>query len=276
MRGREGAEGVVASASCVYPMAYSTPLASAFQRAIPPTGFAVVLRNGVVLVRRARPPLAGPSKGWDTGSTLRAWALWLILLCGWPARAYSDEVVVVVNPAAPAGPGDRPKHTVCHFRHAAARLGGRYANSRVRAPGQSAVHVMFCKQILGVFPHQYRTAWDRLVYSGTGQAPLEVESEEEMRRKGGRYRCGAGGGRGRSEEEMREKLARNAGAIGYLSRKMIDESVRCPAGQVETRGRPSTCRHGRRSPWLGLCRPAPAFESSTAFKCTAFSARAIF
>jgi hypothetical protein len=29
-----------------------------------------------------------------------------------------------------------------------------------------------------------------------------------------------------SEEEMREKLAQNAGAIGYLSREMIDKRVR--------------------------------------------------
>ena len=70
-------------------------------------------------------------------------------------------------------------------------------------PDDNAVHVAFSKQILGVFPHQLRTAWDRLVYSGTGQAPLEVASEEEMR----------------------ARVAGTAGAIGYLSRKMIDESV---------------------------------------------------
>ncbi|MGH8474048.1 MAG: hypothetical protein ACREVJ_16730, partial [Gammaproteobacteria bacterium] len=86
------------------------------------------------------------------------------------------------------------------------------------------VHVMFCKQILGVFPHQYRSAWDRLVYSGTGQAPLEVASEEEMRAR-------VAGTRGEapvvvgSEEEMRTRVAGTSGAIGYLSRKMIDESV---------------------------------------------------
>jgi len=83
---------------------------------------------------------------------------------------------------------------------------------------------MFCKQILGVFPHQYRAAWDRLVYSGTGQAPLEVASEEEMHARlagtRGEARVVVG-----SEEEMRARVAGTSGAIGYLSRKMIDESV---------------------------------------------------
>ncbi|MGH8487535.1 MAG: hypothetical protein ACREXS_01330 [Gammaproteobacteria bacterium] len=91
-------------------------------------------------------------------------------------------------------------------------------------PDNHAVHGFFCKQILGVFPHQYRAAWDRLVYSGTGQAPLEVESEEEMRAR-------LAGTRGEApvivgnEAEMRARLAGTAGAIGYLTRKMIDESI---------------------------------------------------
>jgi ABC-type phosphate transport system substrate-binding protein len=54
-----------------------------------------------------------------------------------------------------------------------------------------------------MFPHQLRRAWDRLVYSGTGQAPVMVESEEEMR----------------------EKVAASPGAIGYLSDAMIDQGV---------------------------------------------------
>jgi hypothetical protein len=207
-----------------YPMAFSTPLASALQRATPATDFAVVLRHGVVLVRRVRPALAGPSKGRRTDSTLLAWALWLILLCGWSARADSDEVVVAVNPAAPVGEAIARNTLSAIF---GMRLRAWENGTPIRVyvlPDNHVVHVMFCKQILGVFPHQYRTAWDRLVYSGTGQAPLEVESEEEMRAR-------VAGTRGEAlivvggEEEMRARVAGTAGAIGYLSRKMIDESV---------------------------------------------------
>jgi ABC-type phosphate transport system substrate-binding protein len=65
-------------------------------------------------------------------------------------------------------------------------------------------HGVFSKQILNIYPHQLRLAWDRLVFSGTGQAPTEVNSEEAMR----------------------EQVAKTPGAIGYLPRSMVDDSVR--------------------------------------------------
>lgn len=46
---------------------------------------------------------------------------------------------------------------------------------------ESELHIQFCKNELGIFPYQLQRAWDRLVFSGTGQAPLEVQSVEEMR-----------------------------------------------------------------------------------------------
>ncbi|MBA3493884.1 MAG: hypothetical protein H0T87_07175 [Gammaproteobacteria bacterium] len=194
------------------------------QRATLATRFVVVLRHGMVLVRRARPALAGPSKEGCTGLALRAWALCLILLCGWPARASAEEVVVAVNSATPAGEAIARNTLSAIF---GMRLRAWEDGTPIRVyvlPDNHAVHGMFCKQILGVFPHQYRAAWDRLVYSGTGQAPLEVASEEEMRAR-------LAGTRGEapvvvaSEEEMRTRVAGTNGAIGYLSRTMIDESV---------------------------------------------------
>jgi len=65
------------------------------------------------------------------------------------------------------------------------------------------LHRAFSKQLLGVFPHQLRRAWDRKVFSGTGQAPLSVTSQQEMR----------------------QRVADTPGAIGYLPEEMIDESV---------------------------------------------------
>ena len=66
------------------------------------------------------------------------------------------------------------------------------------------IHIAFCKKVLNVFPHQLRWAWDRLVFSGTGQAPFQVDSEETMR----------------------AKVASTPGAIGYLKRTLINGSVR--------------------------------------------------
>ena len=71
-------------------------------------------------------------------------------------------------------------------------------------PDENPTHSAFSKQILNIYPHQLRLAWDRLVFSGTGQAPTEVDSEEEMR----------------------EMVAKTPGAIGYLRRSMVNDSVR--------------------------------------------------
>ena len=70
-------------------------------------------------------------------------------------------------------------------------------------PDRNPVHVAFCKKILGMFPHQLRSAWNRQVYSGTGQAPTRVGSVEEMR----------------------QRIATTPGAIGYLPEEKIDDTV---------------------------------------------------
>lgn len=69
---------------------------------------------------------------------------------------------------------------------------------------RSPLHIAFCKQILNVYPHQLRRAWDRLVYSGTGQSPLEVDSEKDMR----------------------QKISNTPGGIGYLTAKEQDDEIK--------------------------------------------------
>jgi ABC-type phosphate transport system substrate-binding protein len=68
----------------------------------------------------------------------------------------------------------------------------------------SPLHIQFSKKILNIFPYQLQRTWDRLVYSGTGQAPIEVKSIEDM------Y----------------DKVASTPGAIGYLTDKNINCQVR--------------------------------------------------
>ncbi|WP_235039923.1 substrate-binding domain-containing protein [Vreelandella profundi] len=65
------------------------------------------------------------------------------------------------------------------------------------------VHARFAKEHLAVYPHQLQLAWDRMVFSGTGQAPNLVSDQEEMR----------------------ERVATTPGAIGYLEREYLDDSV---------------------------------------------------
>lgn len=70
-------------------------------------------------------------------------------------------------------------------------------------PDDNPAHRAFSKDLLHLYPRQLRRVWDRQLYSGTGQAPETVETQEEMRRR----------------------VAETPGAIGYLSRPMIDETV---------------------------------------------------
>ena len=66
------------------------------------------------------------------------------------------------------------------------------------------LHIDFTKAVLGVFPHQLRLAWDRQVFSGSGQAPQRVANEIEMLRR----------------------VAATPGAIGYITRGALNEQVR--------------------------------------------------
>lgn len=61
-------------------------------------------------------------------------------------------------------------------------------------------HANFCKDELGVFPHQLQQAWDRSIYSGTGIPPKKVDSLEEMLKF----------------------ISRTKGAIGYVDGDAVD------------------------------------------------------
>ena len=65
------------------------------------------------------------------------------------------------------------------------------------------LHQRFSKGMLNVFPYQLRSAWDRLVFSGIGQAPVKVNSIEEML----------------------VKVASTPGSIGYLWKANVDGRV---------------------------------------------------
>ena len=42
------------------------------------------------------------------------------------------------------------------------------------------LHKQFSKQNLRIYPYKLRRVWDRYTFSGTGQTPTTVASEEEM------------------------------------------------------------------------------------------------
>ncbi len=67
-----------------------------------------------------------------------------------------------------------------------------------------ASHIAFCKQALKVFPYQLRWAWNRLIFAGLSQAPIQVSSETEML----------------------ETIAITPGAIGYVTKDWRHENTR--------------------------------------------------
>ncbi len=70
-------------------------------------------------------------------------------------------------------------------------------------PDDNDLHHDFAKEKLNVFPYQLRLAWDRLVFSGTGQAPITVDSYDEML----------------------AKISNTPGAIGYLKTTFINDDI---------------------------------------------------
>ncbi len=65
-------------------------------------------------------------------------------------------------------------------------------------------HVALCKERLNLFPYQLRQSWDRLVYAGMAQAPIEVANEEELI----------------------NRVAATPGAIGYVTKVKPNDSIK--------------------------------------------------
>jgi hypothetical protein len=68
----------------------------------------------------------------------------------------------------------------------------------------ASLHKDFVKNNLNMFPHQLRRIWDRMLYSGTGAIPVQLDSEQEMI----------------------DKIANTPYAIGYLNSRTDNEKIR--------------------------------------------------
>jgi len=135
-----------------------------------------------------------------------------ILLCFWaetvcaepiPKKINPDAVYVVVNSANP--------QTTISQTGLAAIFNMRLRHWSDESPitvyvlqDEDPLHKTFCKQKLHVFPHQIRKGWNRLVFSGTGQAPVLIETKEEMLKR----------------------ISDTPGAVGYLSGKDLTADVK--------------------------------------------------
>jgi hypothetical protein len=72
-------------------------------------------------------------------------------------------------------------------------------------PDRDDRHVAFCTKVLKTLPYVLRDTWDRAAFTGTGRAPIEVASPQELLRR----------------------VASTPGAVGYFQTARIpDEKIK--------------------------------------------------
>jgi ABC-type phosphate transport system substrate-binding protein len=68
---------------------------------------------------------------------------------------------------------------------------------------QHKTHQAFSTSVLGMFPYQLDRIWNKLVYSGLGEEPIKVQTEQEML----------------------ERVSQKPGAIGYVMQQVSGDNV---------------------------------------------------
>ncbi|MBB3139424.1 hypothetical protein [Halomonas organivorans] len=131
-------------------------------------------------------------------------ALCLAMLIGLSPWTMADEpsVLLVANPGVETHHLTRDTTRALFAMRQRTWPDGQAARIFV-LPNRHPVHARFVKQRLSVYPHQLQLAWDRVVFSGTGQAPNRVLTQAEML----------------------EQIASTPGALGYLEREYVDDRV---------------------------------------------------
>lgn len=145
------------------------------------------------LVRPARQSL-------QTAARQGIYSLVICVLCGFAGPGFTQEVIV--NPDISITTLDVNTLRSIFGMRQSTWPDGSPIRVYVLDDG-SDIHGHFAKDKLNIFPYQLEQAWDRLVFSGTGQAPSRVETLDEMR----------------------ERVAATPGAIGYLPKDWIDSEV---------------------------------------------------
>ena len=138
-------------------------------------------------------------------STIRAcifYSLLIFFLCSKNEAWASDEIEIITHPGVSEKEITENSLRSIFSMHLKTWSDG----TKIRVfvfPDDDPLHQSLAKEKLKVFSYQLRSNWDRLVYSGTGQAPIKVNSSEEML----------------------AKVASTPGAIGYLRKAAINENV---------------------------------------------------
>ena len=126
---------------------------------------------------------------------LAAPLLLLLLSVGASHELRAQSVQILVNPDIANVPLDRDLLRAVFTMRLRSWPNGPAVRVFV-LPDSDPVSDRFYREQLGMYSYVLRSAWDRMVYTGTGLVPTVV----------------------RSEQEMRERVLATPGAIGYVSR----------------------------------------------------------
>lgn len=156
---------------------------------------------------------AVPTHGSSSRLTLRHALLLLLLMMTAPSTFAAQPIAATSTPTsvsiAPKPYSHKPQDALSRdiLRSIfTMRLSAWPDGSRIQVlvlPDDNPLHRQFSKNVLGLFPYQLRRVWDQGVFSGTGEAPTEVESIESMR----------------------TLLQQTPGAIGYLPEQPDQQGV---------------------------------------------------
>ncbi len=129
----------------------------------------------------------------------------LLLGLGASHQARAQSVEIIVNPSLQSVPLNRDLLRAIFTMRLRSWPNGPPVRVFV-LPDSDPVSDRFYREQLGMYSYVLRSAWDRMVYTGTGLAPTVVHSEEEMR----------------------ARVLATPGAIGYVNRGR-DSSSLAPA-----------------------------------------------
>lgn len=127
---------------------------------------------------------------------------WLLAsIVGFASVAAAAEPVVIVNPKNPN------KVSVADAKDIFDGKSRNFADGTTAVPlalKSGKTKEQFLADVLGKTESQYRAAWTQRVFTGKGQPPKELESEEEIKKM----------------------VAANPTMIGYIDRAQVDASVK--------------------------------------------------
>lgn len=131
---------------------------------------------------------------------LQCWLLYIIIELNIPAVHATEVIVNIQNTNRIHSINDLQSIFVMRKRY---WDNGEKINVFV-LPDNNDMHKAFVKEKLLMFPHQIRKIWDKMTYTGTGQAPIIVQSIAEML----------------------NQIKQNPNAIGYINNRETYDSIR--------------------------------------------------